>query len=443
MTTKKSKPGLGRKISLTEPKPRTGNVDGERAKYNRAIAQLEEMFPERGELARGIIIALLTRSNIFALGPPGTAKSMMIKTVPLLFHGSAVRSWSYLLTKFTEPNEILGPYNYSKYLEGQYERNTAGYFPDSDVAFLDEIFKANSAILNSLLAALDGQRIVQIGRETIHLPTQLFVGASNELPEGKELGALYDRFALKYVVGYIEQKETFTALLTRVIKAGHPQPEKLIDFGLLPSVREEINRMPFNLATIDAIAEMREQIKAENIPVSDRTWLNTPGLLRAQAWLAGDHEVYPEHGHILRHVLWQTPEQKGKVATLVDKLADPIGSEIEKMVADVNSAYGTLTQNRNISDQKAAIDLLNEISSSQKKVRELSPKAVSKKDKAKMKKADEFFESLKRDLGRRALNLGSTGEASTKPSWRLLEEFNKISDGSYTGEEEAGDDIED
>ncbi len=107
--------------------------------------------------------------------------------------------FDYLLTRFTEPNELFGPFDIRKLREGDLVTNTEGMLPEADFVFLDELLNANSAILNSLLMALN-ERSFRRGRETRKLPALMFVGASNSLPEDGALGALFDRFLLRVPV---------------------------------------------------------------------------------------------------------------------------------------------------------------------------------------------------------------------------------------------------
>ena len=127
------------------------------------------------------------------LGPPGTAKSALVQQLARRIDG---RMFDYLLTRFTEPNEIFGPFDIRKLREGELETNTEGMLPEADFVFLDELLNANSAILNSLLLVLN-ERVFRRGRETRQLPTLMVVGASNHLPEDDALQALIDRFLVR------------------------------------------------------------------------------------------------------------------------------------------------------------------------------------------------------------------------------------------------------
>ncbi len=167
---------------------------------------------EKNDVVDLLGICLLARENAFLYGPPGTAKSAIVRTLAKTVKDG--KNFEYLLTRFTEPNEIFGPFDIRKLKEGELLTNTEGMMPEASMVFLDEIFNANSAILNSLLMALN-EKIFKRGKETKHLPALMFVGASNVLPEDEALNALFDRFLIRINVDYVHPD-----LLHQVLLAG-------------------------------------------------------------------------------------------------------------------------------------------------------------------------------------------------------------------------------
>ena len=116
-----------------------------------------------------------------------------------------------LLTKFTNPEELFGPLSLTALERDEYVRNVQGYLPAVSIAFLDEIFKANSAILNSLLTILN-ERKFDNGNCRLDVPLKALVAASNELPDSEELDALYDRFLLRRKVQPVSDELIMTLL---------------------------------------------------------------------------------------------------------------------------------------------------------------------------------------------------------------------------------------
>src|SRR5215813_7000632 len=175
------------------------------------LEPMKRAFVGKDEIIDLLGLCLVARENLFLLGPPGTAKSALVQELARRIDG---RVFDYLLTRFTEPNEIFGPFDIRKLREGELETNTEGMLPEADFIFLDELLNANSAILNSLLLVLN-ERIFRRGRETRPLSTLMVVGASNRLPEDEALGALFDRFLVRVGCHNVAETE-----LAHVLSAG-------------------------------------------------------------------------------------------------------------------------------------------------------------------------------------------------------------------------------
>src|SRR3954467_404993 len=158
-----------------------------------ALAPMKQSFVGKDEIIDLMGVCLVGGENLFILGPPGTAKSALVHNLGARLEGE---TFDYLLTRFTEPNEIFGPFDIRKLREGELLTNTEGMLPEASLVFLDELLNANSAILNSLLLALN-ERLFRRGKETRRLKALMFVAASNRLPEDDALKALFDRFLLR------------------------------------------------------------------------------------------------------------------------------------------------------------------------------------------------------------------------------------------------------
>jgi MoxR-like ATPase len=173
-------------------------------------SELNNQFLERSVQIRGTLVALLANQHILFLSPPGTAKSQLVHDIQQRLTGSRVFTW--LVSRFTTPDELFGPVSLKGIENEEYRRLTTGKLPECQIAFLDEVFKANSGILNALLSLLNEQVFYNNGL-LVPCPLITLFGASNELPEDEGLQALYDRFALRYWVDYLSAPG-FEKLLT-------------------------------------------------------------------------------------------------------------------------------------------------------------------------------------------------------------------------------------
>jgi MoxR-like ATPase len=266
---------------------------------------------ERDVEVRMVLLAALAGEHALLIGPPGTAKSMIAKRLQLAFKDAGY--FERLLTRFTVPEEVFGPYSIPGLEQGRYERLTESYIPTASVAFLDEIFKANSAILNSLLTVLN-ERKFDNGTQRQTVPLISAIGASNELPEGQELDALYDRFLVRLEVNPASA-DGFRKLLALTGETALAVDPKL---PFSPKELEELREAAETVVTLSAeveelLCELRKFCIVEEIFVSDRRWRKIVKLLKVSAYTHMQDEVSAWDCWVLQHCLWNTPEQREKL----------------------------------------------------------------------------------------------------------------------------------
>lgn len=293
-------------------------------KLNTILSHVKDAFVGKDEIVDLLGVCLVAKENAFLLGPPGTAKSAIVRQLSLCIEGG--KNFEYLLTRFTEPNEIFGPFDIRRLKEGELVTNTEGMMPEASLVFLDEIFNANSAILNSLLMALN-EKVVRRGKETIRLPALMFVGASNALPEDEALAALLDRFLVR-----VKSENVDPELLDVVLVAGW-KLENLQSAPRPAIAPAEIQELQRQCRTIDlspirkTYADLVHNLRNTGIRVSDRRAVKVQNLVAASALIAGRTEANLSDLWVMRHI-WDTEEQieilAGMIAKIIEKDESPL-----------------------------------------------------------------------------------------------------------------------
>jgi MoxR-like ATPase len=253
------------------------------------LAPMKEAFVAKDEIIDLMGICLVGGENLFLLGPPGTAKSALVLELGRRLEGY---TFSYLLTRFTEPNEIFGPFDIRKLREGELETNTEGMLPEASLVFLDELLNANSAILNSLLTVLN-ERVFRRGRETRALPMRMAVGASNHLPEDESLRALFDRFLLRVHCDQVPEER-----LPEVLHAGwalereQEHPPRSVSMDELAALSAELPRVDLS-EVHEPFVKLVLHLRNAGIELSDRRAVKLQRLVAASALLCGRTQAIP------------------------------------------------------------------------------------------------------------------------------------------------------
>lgn len=303
-------------------------------KLQAVLQHLKDTFVGKDEIIDLMGICLVGRENLFLLGPPGTAKSATVRELSKLLDG---KTFEYLLTRFTEPNELFGPFDIRKLRDGELVTNTEGMLPEASLIFLDELLNANSAILNSLLMVLN-EKIFRRGRETRELPALMVIGASNHLPEDEALQALFDRFLIRVRCDNVEPQQ-----LNALLDAGWMLEQKKT--GEKPTIAtEEVRQLQQYTSLVDlsgirqVYIELVQKLRNSGLAVSDRRAVKLQRLIAASALICKRQKAIASDLWVLRHI-WDTEEQREIISNIVNTIA---GTEDNAVDAHPRASLSTL-----------------------------------------------------------------------------------------------------
>jgi MoxR-like ATPase len=298
-------------------------AEGLRARLNRFRKSLGRFFVQKQELIDLMLVAAIAQEPLLLVGPPGTAKSDLVLKFKDALGLADEDYFEYMLTRFTEPSEIIGPIDISQLREGRYIRREQGKLPTARLGFLDEIFKSNSAILNILLTIINERKFYQDGTPQA-VSLRVLFAATNEIPEQAELAALKDRFCLKAESRSVQERH-FTELIDAGIQGevykglnqkpwaeGHATLDDVLKANRYlthlfarkqrsPRNEEQNDRQLFFPA--DVFNEFQRLIKVlvreDRVFVSDRKLVKLYKLFRVRAWLMTGGTVTRDDLHLL------------------------------------------------------------------------------------------------------------------------------------------------
>jgi MoxR-like ATPase len=284
-------------------------ADAIRKKINRFRESLGRFFVNKQEIIDLMCVAAVAQEPLLLVGPPGTAKSDLVLKFKDALGVGEVDYFEYMLTRFTEPSEIIGAIDIKELRDGRYIRRKEGKLPTATLVFLDEIFKSNSAILNILLTIINEKKFYQEGKPE-PVPLRVLFAATNEIPEQGELAALKDRFVLKVLSRSVQddyfqelidaglQGEAYKGLNQKPWQEGHATLDDFLKANRYLTYlfarktgdgrgEEQNDRQLF--FPPDVFQEYKRLVKTlvreEKIFISDRKLVKLYKLLRVRAWL--------------------------------------------------------------------------------------------------------------------------------------------------------------
>ncbi len=334
----------------------------------RLLGCMESGLLERKTAARLTLLGALSGEHTLLIGPPGTAKSVLARRLHLAFEPG--HYFERLLTRFSVPEELFGPLSIKALENDSYQRLTERYLPTANIAFLDEVFKANSAILNTLLTLLN-EKEFDNGDCRVKVPLISVVGASNELPEDDDLQALYDRFICRYTVQPVAD-ENFVALLELDEQSVESAANDRLNHAEVDKIQTAAQAVPLSAEALSLLKALRPYLAAQNIEVSDRRWRKVVKLLKVAAYTnaqahseadTGTHTEAHTEAHteikvslwdccLLQHCLWNTPAEQSLIQHwLSAQIGAGSGFKTERLEKLIATWEGTLQADQNSQTQ--------------------------------------------------------------------------------------------
>ncbi|WP_238918180.1 AAA family ATPase [Clostridium sp. YIM B02555] len=300
--------------------------------------ELNELFIERENEIRMLTLAFITGSNGFFHGPAGTGKSALVEE-----YRNRIEDCSYfriLMGKTTEPSEIFGPVSINAMKNDIYKVNTKNKLPEANISFVDEIFKANSAVLNNLLTIMNEKLF--FNEEIQKVPLISLIGASNEYYEEENLIALYDRFLLRWNIDYINEPGNRITLFKNYLDRRREgsllqenetvkTPVCKINIKDLMVINEKVKEITISIKVLNTYNKLLNTLLRKNIVISDRRKNESLKIVQAAALLDGRDEAEIQDLEVLKYILWTDEEDLAAILEEVEKLANPNKNKLRNL----------------------------------------------------------------------------------------------------------------
>lgn len=303
--------------------------------FQKLEKEIGSVVLERREEAHTAILALLGKQHHFCLGTPGIAKSMLVDELVKRIGGAT--KFEILFNQYMDPAEIFGGPNIKQLVDhGTMERVITGMLPEAEIFFGDEIFKAGPALLNTLLKALHERKFVVRGGVVMDMPLHSGFFASNELPTGNELLAIWDRLHFRHQSSSLMETSNFVAMLGMTVD---PNPPVIITMDQLKEAHALVRTVELPETVLKEIVKLKARLRDAGINVTDRRWKEATRAIRSEAFYQGHMIASPDDLRPLMHMLWSETGEIATVHKFCREVANPLEQEATKLLEDLDEAH--------------------------------------------------------------------------------------------------------
>ena len=309
------------------------------AKLQQLREELKTVYLDRSEAIDLIMVGLLAKMHIFLGGKPGTGKTELAKALSDAITGTTF--FHYLMTKTTVAEEVLGAPDLAELQKGKFVRDTEAMLPEAHLALMDEIGKANSIVRNSALGLMNEREFLN-GKTKLQSPLITMIGCSNELLDGEEDGAFWDRLSLRYMVDYLGDEDLRILLLRKTGNICSPKITTMLSLAELEQMQTDVKNVTFPAPVIDSLIDLQRELKKENYIVSTRKYVQIVTILKAYAYLQEEPEVSEDSFEILNHVIWNHPREQALIRKIVAKVGNPVNIQAQEILAAITEKLSDL-----------------------------------------------------------------------------------------------------
>ena len=363
-------------------------IQSGQAKMQQISVEMNNLFVERDELIRLMLLSITTGTNLLMLGPPGTAKSAI--TYELCGRIENANYFQWMLNKTSDPSEVFGPFSVKAMENDKFLRITTGKLPEAHIAFMDEVFKSNAPTLNALLTIMNEHIFYNDGKPQ-PVPLISMFGASNEPPEDETLDAMYDRFIFRMNVQYVHDAANKKRMHSNYIdnRAGllGLASKTTITLDELQALQQASKSVKVTKDIVNKFIRLINDLDRQAIHVSDRRQNECFKIMQGSAVLAGRNVVGLDDFKSLVYVLWEKEEHIPIIESTILKMVNPYDDRFKELKdnfnqvkTDIDNVTDTSQKSKKAIESKGVIEkivgktnkLINEATKNGKDVKEFT-----------------------------------------------------------------------